>query len=64
MDSQTTIVLIGGGIAMVIIGSLGDRARRHRPLAWHAYVPWHAMIFAGATLSVLLAGHLLTLLRG
>lgn len=64
MDSQTTIILLAAGLALVVIASLGDAARRRSPLAWHAYVPWHALLFGGMTLVVLLAAHLFTLLRG
>jgi hypothetical protein len=63
VDSQTTIILIGSGILLVVIASLGDRARRQAPLAWHAYMPWRPMMFGGLTLAVLMAAHLLTLLR-
>lgn len=63
VDSQTTIILLGAGISLVVIASIGDAARRRAPLAWHAYVPWRAMMFAGVTLAVLLAAHLLSLVR-
>jgi hypothetical protein len=58
MDSQTTIALLAGGIALVVIASLGDTGRRRAPLAWHAYVPWHAMIFAGGAMALFAAVHL------
>jgi lysylphosphatidylglycerol synthetase-like protein (DUF2156 family) len=64
MDSQTTILLIGGGIFLVVVASIGDTARRRAPLAWHAYLPWRPMMFAGLTLAVLMSAHLLTLVRG
>lgn len=63
MDSQTTIILLGLGAALVIIASLGDAARRRAPLAWHAYVPWHGLLFAGMTMVVLLCVHLVSLYR-
>jgi hypothetical protein len=63
MDSQITIWLFAGGIALAIIASLGDRARRRRPLAWHAHLPWHAIIFAGAAAALFGAVHLATLAR-
>jgi lysylphosphatidylglycerol synthetase-like protein (DUF2156 family) len=64
VDSQTTIILLGAGLSLVVIASLGDAARRRRPLAWHAYVPWHGLMFAGMTLVVLLAAHLFALQNG
>jgi hypothetical protein len=63
VDSQTTIILLCGGLSLVVIASLGDAARRRSPLAWHAYIPWHALLFAGVTAVVLLAAHLFTLWR-
>ncbi len=63
MDSQITIALFVGGIAIVVIASLGDRARRRAPLAWHAHLPWHAIIFAGAAVALFGAVHLATLAR-
>jgi hypothetical protein len=63
MDSQMTFLLLGAGLALVIAASLGDRARRRAPFAWHAYVPWHAAIFAGAVAVLFAAVHLLTLAR-
>jgi putative Ca2+/H+ antiporter (TMEM165/GDT1 family) len=58
MDSQTTIMLLGTGILLVIVASLGDRARRRAPLAWYAYVPWHGLIFAGTAAALFAAVHL------
>jgi hypothetical protein len=63
VDSQTTIILLAGGLSLVVVASLGDAARRRSPLAWHAYVPWHALLFGGMTAVVLLAAHLLALWR-
>lgn len=57
-------MLIGSGMLLVVIASLGDAASRRAPLAWHAYLPWRPLIFVGATLAVLMAAHLLSLLRG
>jgi hypothetical protein len=64
VDSQTTIILLAAGLSLVVIASLGDAARRRRPLAWHAHVPWHGLMFAGMTLVVLLAAHLYALQSG
>ncbi len=63
MDSQNTIVLLAVGILLTIVASLGDLARRRTPLAWHAYIPWHAMIFAGMAASLFGAVHLYGLAR-
>ena len=63
MDSQTTIILLGAGVSLVVLASIGDAARRRAPLAWHAYIPWHGLIFAGTTLAVLMAVHLAGLFR-
>lgn len=63
MDSQTTFWLLGGGLVMTVLASIGDRARRRAPLAWHAHLPWHALIFAGGTICLLAAVHLVTLVR-
>lgn len=64
MDVETTYWLVGGGLGLVIAASLGDRARRRAPLAWHAHLPWHAMIFVGGALALFATVHLMTLLRG
>ena len=61
MDSQTTIILLGAGLSLVVIASIGDAARRRAPLAWHAYLPWHAMIFAGMAAALFAAVHLYSL---
>ncbi len=63
MDSQTTIALLAGGIGLTIAASLGDMARRRAPLAWHAYVPWHAALFGGVAAALFAAVHLHSLLR-
>jgi len=63
MDSQNTIALLAAGILLIVAASLGDLARRRAPLAWHAYIPWHALLFVGMTMVLLLAAHLFTLLR-
>lgn len=48
---------------LTIAASLGDRARRRAPLAWHAYVPWHAAMFAGVAAALFAAVHLASLAR-
>ena len=47
MDMDTTWWLLGTGAALVLAALLGDRARRVAPLAWHAHLPWNAIVFAG-----------------
>lgn len=64
MDSQTTIALLGAGLGLAIAASLGDRARRRAPLAWHAHLPWNAIIFTGAAIALVAAVHMVTLIRG
>jgi hypothetical protein len=54
---------LAAGVSLVVIASIGDAARRRAPLSWHAYVPWHGLIFAGTTLAVLMAVHLAGLYR-
>ena len=63
MDSQNTIALLVGGIVLATVASLGDQARRRAPLAWHAYIPWHAMIFGGIAAALFGAVHLYGLAR-
>jgi hypothetical protein len=63
MDSQNTFALLAGGIVLTLLASIGDRARRRAPLAWHAYLPWHAMIFAGMAAALFASVHLYGLAR-
>jgi hypothetical protein len=56
-------MLLGAAVVLVIIASLGDLARRRRPLAWHAHMPWHGLMFAGMTMTVLMIVHLASLYR-
>ena len=63
MNTQLTILLLVAGIVLTIAASLGDRARRRAPLAWHAHIPWHALIFAGAAATLFAAVHLFTLAK-
>lgn len=63
MDSQTTIALLAGGLVLTLVSILGDRGRKRSPLAWHAFLPWHAMSFAGVAAFLFAAAHLLALAR-
>jgi hypothetical protein len=63
MDMTTTSWLVGGGIALAVLALLGDWARKRKPLAWHAHLPWNAAIFVGLASALFGAVHLLTLLR-
>ena len=63
MDSQNTIALLAGGLMLTLAACLGDLARRRAPLAWHANLPWHAMIFAGIAAALFAAVHLYGLAR-
>lgn len=47
MEMDTTWWLLGIGAAMFVVALAGDRARRKAPLAWHAHLPWNAMVFVG-----------------
>ena len=60
MDRDTSIVILVVGVVLTAIGLLGDRARLRAPLAPHALLPWHAVIFAGLLAVVLMAAHLLS----
>jgi hypothetical protein len=64
MDEGMTIALLVGGIIAVIVASIGDRVRQRSPLAWHAYLPWHATIFVGMAAALFASVHLLTMARG
>lgn len=63
MSQETTIALLIASLLLSATGWLGDAARRRAPLAWHALLPWNAATFIGLTLSILLAVHLLALLK-
>ena len=64
MESQTTILWLGAGCLLALAASLGDRARRRAPLAWHAYLPWHGLLFLGFVMALFAAVHLYGLARG
>lgn len=58
-----TILLLAVGIGLAVVASLGDSVRRRAPLAWHAYVPWHGLVFVGGVMALLAAVHLFSLAR-
>lgn len=59
-----TIALLAGGIIAAVVAVLGDRARRRSPLAWHAYMPWNALVFVGLAGALFAVVHLLTMVKG
>ena len=63
MDMDTTWWLLGTGAALVLAALLGDRARRVAPLAWHAHLPWNAIVFAVLAAMLFAGVHLLGLLK-
>jgi hypothetical protein len=63
MDPAPTLALLATGLSLVLLAIFGDRARRRAPLAWHAHLPWNAVIFVGLASALFGAVHLLSLLR-
>lgn len=63
MDRDTTLLLLGLGLALALLGGVGGALRRRAPLAWHAHLPWNGMAFLGVTGVLLAAVHLVTLAR-
>ena len=63
MDMATTLWLFGTGLGMAVAALIGDRARRRSPLAWHAHLPWNAVIFVGLALALFGCVHILGLYR-
>ena len=61
MDRETTLIVLVVAVVATLAGLLGDRARRRAPLAGHALLPWHGLIFVGLTACVFMAVHLLAL---
>jgi hypothetical protein len=63
MDSVATWWLVGTGLGLAAVALVGDWARKRAPLAWHAHLPWNALIFVGLAVALFGIVHLLTLLR-
>lgn len=63
MDTDTTVLLLAGGLLLALIGALGGMLRARAPLAWHAHVPWNGLAFGGVAAALVAAVHLFNLLR-
>ncbi len=63
METEITLYWLGGGIFVALLASLGDRARRSQPFAWHAHLPWRATLFVAVGVALFAAAHLLTLVK-
>ncbi len=55
------MALLVAGLLLSAAAVWGDKARRRAPLAWHAYVPWNALVFLGITAALFSAVHLYTM---
>lgn len=58
MDRDTSLVILAVAVVVAATGWLGDRARRRSPLARHALLPWHALLFVGLTGVLFMGIHL------
>ena len=63
MELATTWWLFGIGLGLAMLALAGDWARKRAPLAWHAHLPWNAVIFIGLASALFGAVHLLSLVR-
>ncbi len=63
MDAQTTMIGLAAGLALAVLGALGDWWRRRAPLAWHAHLPWNGLTFIGMATALMAAVHLFNLVR-
>jgi hypothetical protein len=63
MDRDTSLVVLAVAVVVTVAALLGDRARRKAPLAAHALIPWHALMFAGLTFALVMLVHLLSFLH-
>ena len=63
MDRDTSLVVLAVAVVATIVALIGDRARARSPLAKHALIPWHALMFTGMTFILVMGIHLLSFLR-
>ena len=63
MDLTATLWLLGAGFAVSLAALAGDWLRRRAPLAWHAHLPWNAVIFVGLAGVLFGAAHLFGLFK-
>ncbi|TRW18173.1 hypothetical protein [Glacieibacterium frigidum] len=61
MDRETSLLIFAVALVLTVSAMLGDRARRRAPLAAHALVPWHALLFVGLTGMIFMGVHLLAM---
>ena len=61
MDRDSSLVVFAFAVLATVAATLGDRARRRAPLAGHALMPWHALLFLGLTGMIFMGVHLLAL---
>lgn len=61
MDRETSLLIFVVALALTIAAVIGDRARSRAPLARHALMPWHALLFVGLTGCIFMGVHLLAL---
>jgi len=60
VDRETTLLIFAVSLVLTVAAIIGDRARRHAPLAAHALMPWHALLFVGLTGMIFMGVHLLS----
>jgi hypothetical protein len=61
MDRDTSLVILALALLATVAAILGDRARQRAPLAGHALMPWHALLFIGLTATIFMTIHLIAL---
>lgn len=61
MDRETSLLIFAVALVLTVAAIIGDRARTRAPLARHALMPWHAMLFAGLTGMIFMGVHLLSI---
>ena len=63
VDMGATWWLLGVGAVLMAAGLVGDWARRRAPLAWHAHLPWNAVVFVGLAAMLFGGVHIFGLLK-